>query len=56
MDYLEIIKALTMIHDICDDNVCGSCPFSVADAQCGITFSEPDEWDIYSFDTWRALL
>ena len=55
MDYVKIIEALTIIQDICVDNICTTCPFMINNNECGINSSEPDEWNINSFNNWRAF-
>lgn len=55
MDYEKIIEALIVIHDICDDNICTTCPFMINNNECGIGSLEPDEWNINSFENWRAF-
>ena len=55
MNYNEIIKALTIIKNICDDCICETCPFMLDDTTCGITDDEPSNWHIKSLDNWRAF-
>lgn len=55
MNYKDIINALIMIQDICNNNACDTCPFQIYDKECGITYNEPDDWIINDFDNWRAF-
>lgn len=55
MDCEKIIDALIVIRDICNNNVCPACPFMINNNECGIESSEPDEWNINSFENWRAF-
>ena len=56
MDYKKIIDALSLIQSICSEEMCETCPFHLYDInECGITYNEPDDWDINYFDNWRAF-
>ena len=52
----EVLKALTLIHEICDDTVCDDCPFSTQ-GDCVIQDTSPNEWKVANNDgRWRAFL
>lgn len=57
----SIITALKIIKQVCDDNdgKCGICPFGVdvSDDEwvCGITDTEPDNWNILEYKKFQAL-
>lgn len=42
----EIIKALTIIKNVCDDSVCEDCLFSDNHGICLVTGDSPNVWKI----------
>lgn len=52
----EIIKAVTIIQDICKSNAqCFGCPF-YPNGECIINEVEPCGWEINGTTAWRAFL
>lgn len=53
----EILRALNIIREICQNTSCSKCPF-FSGIECEITLNTPDDWDIKNEDetTWRAFL
>lgn len=54
----EIIQALTVIIDVCEENsdLCYTCPLADLDGECKIKAAFPTEWEIgEAEDVWRAL-
>ena len=54
----EIIKALTIIKNICEDYAgCTGCPFETPIGDCQINVDSPEDWNIINSDNavWRAF-
>ena len=53
----DIIEALYIIKETCDEHICQECPFSIAGTEkCAIVKYEPCEWKIGALPSpWKAL-
>lgn len=51
----EILNALQVIKDTCQDGDCLLCPFSDGDGHCIVTEQAPCAWNIKSDEPWRAF-
>lgn len=53
----EIINALAIIQDTCEEHECSKCPFGTNDGKCLIHDHCPAEWHFNAprKETWRAI-
>lgn len=54
----EIINALAIIQDTCEEHDCSKCPFGTNDAICLIKRDSPIEWLLNApvNCTWKAII
>lgn len=51
----EAMNALTLIKEICEDNICEDCIFGNSNSRCMIRENTPDVWDIDIKTSVRVL-
>ena len=54
----EIVNALALIKDICEEHDCLECPFGTNDSTCLLHDNCPENWCLNAprQTTWRAIL